>query len=225
MTHRMWSWIAYGRGRDTRLGHVWRDYSERLSTKLFRHSQLTLTMPRGHGFAERMEMGKKDKAMDIKIYTVGGTIDKVYFDNKSTFAVGEPKIGEILEEAGVTFSYSLDAILHKDSLDMTDADRELIYEKVAADSHRRIILTHGTDTMVETARKLQQIPGKIMVLTGAMQPARFKSSDAAFNIGCAVAAVQTLPPGAYIAMNGRIFDPDRTRKNRDQNRFEAVSED
>ncbi|MBI9086180.1 MAG: asparaginase [Desulfobacterales bacterium] len=160
--------------------------------------------------------------MDIKIYTVGGTIDKVYFDSKSTFEVGEPKIGEILEEAGVTFSYSLDAILHKDSLDMTDADRELIYEKIAADDHRRIILTHGTDTMIETAKKLREIPDKVMILTGAMQPARFKSSDAAFNIGCAVAAVQTLPPGSYIAMNGRIFDPAKARKNRDENRFEVI---
>ena len=160
--------------------------------------------------------------MDIKIYTVGGTIDKVYFDSKSTFEVGEPKIGEILEEAGVTFSYSLDAILHKDSLDMTDADRRLIYDTVIADPHRHIVLTHGTDTMVETAGVLRVIPDKVMVLTGAMQPARFKTSDAAFNIGCAVAAVQILPPGAYIAMNGRIFDPEKVRKNRDANRFETV---
>jgi L-asparaginase len=160
--------------------------------------------------------------MKIRIYTVGGTIDKVYFDSKSTFEVGEPKIGEILDEAGVTFAYSLDAILHKDSLDMTDADRQLIFDKVAADSHRLIVLTHGTDTMVETARKLVAIPDKVMVLTGAMQPARFKSSDAAFNIGCAVAAVQILSPGAYIAMNGRIFDPETSRKNRGMKRFEPI---
>jgi len=160
--------------------------------------------------------------MRIKIYTVGGTIDKVYFDRKSTFAVGEPKIRDILEEAGVTFAYALDAVLHKDSLDMTDADRQLIFDKVAGDPHRRIVITHGTDTMIETARKLNTLADKIMVLTGAMQPARFKTSDAAFNIGCAVAAVQLLPPGAYIAMNGRIFDPEKARKNREMDRFEAI---
>jgi len=162
--------------------------------------------------------------MKIKIYTVGGTIDKVYFDRKSTFEVGEPKIGEILTEANVCFSYALDAVLHKDSLDMTDADRQMIFERVAADPHRLILLTHGTDTMVQTARSLARITDKVMVLTGAMQPARFKASDAAFNIGCAVAAVQILPPGAYIAMNGCIFSPDNVRKNRALNRFEPITD-
>ena len=161
-----------------------------------------------------------DSDFSIRIYTVGGTIDKVYFDQKSTFAVGEPKIGEILTEANVTFEYSLDAILHKDSLDMTDTDRQMIFDQVSVDPNRFILLTHGTDTMILTAQKLQAVRGKVMVLTGAMQPARFKSSDAAFNIGCAVAAVQVLPPGAYIAMNGRIFSPDNVRKNVDLNRFE-----
>ena len=162
--------------------------------------------------------------MKIKIYTVGGTIDKVYFDRKSTFEVGEPKIGEILSEANVTFTYTLDSILHKDSLDMTDEDRQLIFERVKADTTRHILLTHGTDTMIQTAKKLQVVPDKVMVLTGAMQPARFKSSDAAFNIGCAIAAVQILPPGAYIAMNGRIFTPDNVRKNRKLNQFEVISQ-
>ena len=161
--------------------------------------------------------------MNIKIYTVGGTIDKVYFDRKSTFEVGEPKIGEILSDANVNFDYTLDAILHKDSLDMTDEDRRLIFNRIQSDSHRRILLTHGTDTMILTARKLSEIPEKVMVLTGAMQPARFTASDAAFNIGCAVAAVQLLPPGAYIAMNGSIFLPDKVRKNIKRNRFEAIT--
>jgi L-asparaginase len=161
--------------------------------------------------------------LKIKIYTVGGTIDKVYFDSKSTFEVGEPKIGEILTEANVTFEYRMDAVLHKDSLDMTDDDRQLIYDQIKADPHRHILLTHGTDTMIETARKLRAIPEKVIVITGAMQPARFKSSDAAFNIGCAVAAVQTLPPGTYIAMNGRIFTPENLVKNRDVNRFEKIT--
>ena len=160
--------------------------------------------------------------MKIKIYTVGGTIDKVYFDRKSTYEVGEPRIGEILKEANVNLEYEISSILHKDSLDMTDEDRQLIFDEIASDEHRHIVLTHGTDTMIQTAKKLKTIPDKIIVLTGAMEPARLKYSDAEFNIGCAVAAVQVLTPGVYIAMNGRIFDPDRIKKNLEQNWFEAL---
>jgi L-asparaginase len=166
---------------------------------------------------------KKGKhQMKIKIYTVGGTIDKVYFDRKSTYEVGEPKIGEILKEANVTLEYEISSILHKDSLDMTGKDRQLIFDKIVSDEHRHIILTHGTDTMIQTAKKLKPIPDKVIVLTGAMEPARFKYSDATFNIGCAVTAVQVLTPGVYIAMNGRIFDPDRIKKNLEQNWFEEL---
>ena len=160
--------------------------------------------------------------MKIKIYTVGGTIDKVYFDRKNTYEVGEPKIGEILKEANVNLEYEISSILHKDSLDMTDEDRQLIFDEIASDEHRHIVLTHGTDTMIQTAKKLKTIPDKVIVLTGAMEPARLKYSDAEFNIGCAVAAVQVLTPGVYIAMNGRIFDPDRIKKNLEQNWFEAL---
>jgi L-asparaginase len=160
--------------------------------------------------------------MKIKIFTVGGTIDKVYFDRKSTYEVGEPKIGEILQEANVNLAYEISSLLHKDSLDMTDEDRRVIFDGVASDEHRRIVLTHGTDTMIQTAKQLKTIPDKVMVLTGAMEPARFKYSDASFNIGCAIVAVQILDPGVYIAMNGRIFDPDSIRKNAEQNWFEEV---
>lgn len=160
--------------------------------------------------------------MKIKIYAVGGTIDKVYFDRKSEFEVGEPKVGEILKEANVNFKYEISSILNKDSLDMTDEDRKLVFDAVKSDGHRYIVLTHGTDTMIQTAKKLKTIPDKVIVLTGAMEPARFKSSDAAFNIGCAVAAVQTLQPGVYIAINGRIFDPDKVRKNLERNWFENI---
>lgn len=170
------------------------------------------------GDPKRKRMG----TMKIKIFTVGGTIDKVYFDRESTYEVGEPKIGEILAEAHVNLEYEIASLLHKDSLDMTDEDRRLICDRVASDDHGRIVLTHGTDTMIQTARQLKAIPDKVMVLTGSMEPARFKHSDAAFNIGCAVAAVQILDPGVYIAMNGRIFDPDRIRKNRERNWFEEV---
>jgi len=160
--------------------------------------------------------------MKIKIYTVGGTIDKIYFDRKSTYEVGEPKIGEILEEANVTLLYEISPILHKDSLDMTDEDRQMIFDMVSSEEYPRIILTHGTDTMIQTAEKLSSIPGKVIVLTGAMEPARFKYSDAAFNIGCAVAAVQLLNPGVYIAMNGRIFNSGSVKKNQEKNWFEEL---
>ncbi|GAG51643.1 unnamed protein product, partial [marine sediment metagenome] len=89
-----------------------------------------------------------------------------------------------------------------------------------SDEHEYIVVTHGTDTMIKTAKKLQAIADKVVVLTGAMQPAKFKSSDAEFNIGCAVVALQSLPPGIYIVMNGRIFKPERVRKNVQLNRFE-----
>jgi L-asparaginase len=160
--------------------------------------------------------------MNIKIYTVGGTIDKVYFDRKSAYEVGESNIGEILKEANVNLEYEISSILHKDSLDMTDEDRRLIFNTISSDAHRHIVVTHGTDTMIQTAKKLKAVVGKVIVLTGAMEPARFKHSDAVFNIGGAVAAVQVLKPGAYIAMNGRIFDPDHVKKNLERNRFEDL---
>ena len=158
--------------------------------------------------------------MKIKFYAVGGTIDKVYFDRTSEYQVGESMLVDILTEANVTLDYEYDSLIHKDSLDMTDDDRQMLFERIKSDKHHRIVVTHGTDTMIETAKELQGIENKTVVLTGAMQPAKFKSSDAEFNIGCAVAAVQTLPPGVYIAMNGRIFDPKKVRKNRELNRFE-----
>ncbi len=162
--------------------------------------------------------------MKIKIYTVGGTIDKVYFDRKSKFEVGEPKIGELLQESNVNFEYEISSVLRKDSLNMTDQDRQMIFDTIASDKHPYIVVTHGTDTIIQTAKKLNTIPGKVIVLTGAIVPARFKSSDASFNIGCAVAAVQILTPGVYIAMDGRIFDPNRVRKNPGKNWFETVEE-
>ena len=160
--------------------------------------------------------------MKIKIYTVGGTIDKIYFDKKSTYEVGEPRIGEILQEAHVNLGFEIASILHKDSLDMTDDDRQKVYDTIKADKNRYIVITHGTDTMIETALKLRTIPDKVMVLTGSMEPARFKSSDAAFNIGCAVTAVQISKPGVYIVMNGRIFEADKDRKNLNKNWFEPI---
>jgi L-asparaginase len=156
----------------------------------------------------------------IKIFSVGGTIDKVYFDKLSQYEVGFPSIRAILGSLPIAFDYEIESLLRKDSLDMIEADRELIRERVAAEPCREVIITHGTDTMVETGRSLSSIDGKCIVLTGAMEPADFKSSDAVFNVGVAVGAVWSLPNGVYIAMNGRIFDPFKCRKNRDLGIFE-----
>ncbi|HTI95162.1 MAG TPA: asparaginase domain-containing protein [Rudaea sp.] len=156
----------------------------------------------------------------LTIVATGGTIDKIYFDDKSAYQIGAPQIGEILKQLGVAFEFEVIALMRKDSLHMDDADRDLIRRTIAAQPHRHVLVTHGTDTMVETARALAGIAGKTIVLTGALNPARFQGSDAVFNIGCAVGAIQALPDGVYIAMNGRVWDPQRVRKNRDANRFE-----
>ena len=161
--------------------------------------------------------------MKIKIFSVGGTIDKVYFDQLSEYQVGFPSVREILDGLPIAFEYDVESLLRKDSLDMNDADRERVLAHLAADPHDRIIVTHGTDTMIDTAQKLSAITDKCIVLTGAMEPARFKSSDAVFNIGVAVGAVSALPNGVYIAMNGRIFDPFHCRKNREKRMFEEIA--
>ena len=158
------------------------------------------------------------------IVTTGGTIDKIYFDDKSDFQIGEPQIGRILDELGVAFRYSVIPILRKDSLHITDDDRELVRATIAAQDARHVLVTHGTDSMVATAKVLASIPGKTIVLTGALNPARFRGSDAEFNIGTAVGAVQSLAPGVYIAMNGQHFRWDRVRKNRERGMFEEIDD-
>jgi L-asparaginase len=159
--------------------------------------------------------------MQIKILTAGGTIDKIYFDANSEFKVGEPQIGDLLREANVGFDYSIESLMRKDSLEMTDSDRTHIRQAVEQCSAQRILITHGTDTMVETSRALGGVAGKVVVLTGSMQPARLRVSDAIFNIGFAIAALQQLDHGVYIAINGQIFDPQQVHKNWDQQRFEV----
>ena len=156
------------------------------------------------------------------VITTGGTIDKIYFDDKSDYQIGEPQIGSILRELGVAFEFSVIPIIRKDSLHITADDRELIRAAIAAQPAKHVLVTHGTDTMVETAKVLASLIDKTIVLTGALSPARFRGSDAEFNIGCAVGAVQSLPPGVYIAMNGRVWDPRKVRKNVAANRFEAI---
>lgn len=158
--------------------------------------------------------------MPIKIFTTGGTIDKTYFDQKSEYQVGEPQAPGVLERANVVVEYELVPIMQKDSLDLTDADREKICRAVAEAEESRMIITHGTDTMIKTAQLLSTIPGKTIVLTGSMYPAQYRDSDAVFNLGCALVAAQVMDPGVYIAMNGRLFDPSHAIKNVEMNRFE-----
>ena len=158
----------------------------------------------------------------LLIVTTGGTIDKVYFDDKSDYQVGEPQIGRILEELGVAFRFHVIPILRKDSLHITQEDRELIRATIAAQPAKHVLVTHGTDTMVETAQVLESLTDRTIVLTGALSPARFRGSDAEFNVGTAVGAVQSLPPGVYIAMNGRVWDIHRVKKNVAANKFEAI---
>ncbi len=160
----------------------------------------------------------------ILILTTGGTIDKIYFDAKSAYEVGPPNIGDILAELNLSISYRVVSILRKDSLDLTDQDRRLIHDQVLASTENRILITHGTDTMVKTAEKLKDIEAKTIVLTGALEPALFKTSDALFNIGCGLAAVQSLERGVYVVMSGRVFSWDNVRKNLETNRFEPITE-
>lgn len=156
----------------------------------------------------------------LLIITTGGTIDKIYFDDKSDYQVGEPQISQILHAMHVAFDFEVAALMRKDSLHITDTDRQLIRTTVVASDAPQVLITHGTDSMVDTARELIGLDGKTIVLTGALNPARFRDSDAIFNIGCAVGAVQCLPPGVYIVMNGRVWNPEHVRKNRQENRFE-----
>jgi L-asparaginase len=158
--------------------------------------------------------------MDLQIFTTGGTFDKVYYDALSDFQIGEPMAPVLLREAGVTFDYSVDSLLKKDSLDMDDTDRALIRERVLACPARRVLIIHGTDTMTRTAEVLRDIPGKVIVFTGAMQPARMRQSDASFNLGLAIGALQCLADGIYIAMSGRVFEAGSVKKNREEGRFE-----
>jgi L-asparaginase len=161
--------------------------------------------------------------MHITIFTTGGTIDKVYFDAKSNYEVGEPLIGEILQEANVNFDFDVHTLFQKDSLDLTDADRFVIVQNVRECADQHIVITHGTDTMVDTAQAIEEAEtGKTVVLVGALNPARFRGSDAIFNIGFAMAAVQALDPGVYVAMNGQVFRPGSVRKNRAANQFETL---
>ena len=160
--------------------------------------------------------------MFIRFLTTGGTIDKIYFDQTSQFEVGDSQVKHILTEGLANIDYDVVSLFRKDSLDLTDDDRQELKEFIENDDAERYVISHGTDTMVETAEALAAIPRKTIVLTGALSPARFKTTDAIFNVGMAVAAVQTVNPGVYLAISGQIFEAGNVRKNRDANCFEEI---
>ncbi|MDE2596748.1 MAG: asparaginase [Sphingomonadales bacterium] len=160
----------------------------------------------------------------ILILTTGGTIDKAYFDALSEFQIVDSAVATLLRVARVAAPFRVVEAMRKDSLDLTDADRAAIARMVADAPESRIVVTHGTDTMTDTARVLAAIAGKTMVLTGALAPARFAESDAAFNLGMAIAAAQVAAPGVYIAMSGQVFDGLKVRKDREAGRFVALDD-
>lgn len=156
--------------------------------------------------------------MKIKILTAGGTIDKVYSEDRGTlnFSFGKQAIKEISEnKVNLNFDYDIERIISKDSLEMEDVDRELLKKACEEAAEEKILITHGTDTMIDTAKVLSDISNKAIVLTGASQPYRFRESDAEFNIGVAIGALNSLDDGVYIAMNGRVYKWDECQKEAD----------
>ena len=142
---------------------------------------------------------------EILVVTTGGTIDKVYVDQKSDYQVGQTIIGSLLNEAQVTHLYRIMEVLQKDSVDLNDADRQPIHSAIVGDLSALIIVTHGTDTMTDTAQYLTDIEGKTIIMARSLAPARFAMTDAMFNVGMAVAAVRAMYHGVYIAINSTVF--------------------
>lgn len=161
--------------------------------------------------------------MSISLLITGGTIDKHYNPLNGELIFVDSHIPALLAQGRCELDLTIETVLAKDSLEMDDADRQLVLAACQASDASRIIITHGTDTMVETAEVLQAgLRGKTVVLVGAMVPFAFKQSDALFNVGCAIGAVQCLDEGVFIAMNGQIFPWDKVVKNRAEGRFQAV---
>lgn len=158
----------------------------------------------------------------ILVLTTGGTIDKAYFDALSEYQIVESGIPELLAQARVALPVRVMELMRKDSLDLTDADRALIAAAVREAPEARVVITHGTDTMTDTAKALAGIPGKTVVLTGALSPARFAETDAPFNLGMAFATAQVAAPGVWIAMSGQVFDGLAVRKDRAAGKFVAL---
>lgn len=158
----------------------------------------------------------------ILVLTTGGTIDKAYFDALSEYQIVESGIPALIAEARVALPFRVMELMRKDSLELTDADRALIAVAVREAPERHVVITHGTDTMTETAKALSNIEGKTIVLTGALSPARFAETDAHFNLGMAFATAQVAAPGVWIAMSGQVFDGLKVRKDRAAGKFVSV---
>lgn len=159
--------------------------------------------------------------MAIKLLITGGTIDKHYDKLSGRLIFTQSHVEKMLSQSRTTLELSLETIMLKDSLDMDDKDRQKILQHCIDFEGSQIIITHGTDTMVATSQVLARgINNKTIVLLGAMIPYQFKNSDALFNLGCAITAVQTLKHGVYITMNGKIFDHDKVIKNKAAGAFE-----
>ena len=157
--------------------------------------------------------------LPILVVTTGGTIDKQYFDALSEYQIAESVIEKLLKAARVTHPFRVIELMRKDSLELTGEDRALIRAAIAAAPETRVVVTHGTDTMTDTAKALADIGDKTVVLVGALAPARFAESDAAFNLGMAFACCQAAAPGVWITMNGSVFDGLKVRKDRAAGRF------
>jgi len=160
--------------------------------------------------------------VSVLILTTGGPIDKLYFDALSEYQIGDSVVDRLLKTARVALPFRVQELLRKDSLELTDDDRAAIAQAVADAPERRIVITHGTDTMTDTAKVLAGRTDKTIVLVGALAPARFAESDASFNLGMAFATAQVAAPGVWIAMNGTIFDGTKVRKDRAINSFVAA---
>lgn len=164
--------------------------------------------------------------MKIKIFITGGTFDKEYNEIKGELFFKDTHLPEMLNMGRCRVLVEIRTLMMIDSLDMKDDDRKIILENCKNTKEERILITHGTDTMIETAKLLaKDIQNKTIVLTGAMIPYKFGSSDGLFNLGSALAFVQTLPKGVYIAMNGKYFHWDKVRKNKDLGEFEDIEPD
>jgi L-asparaginase len=162
-------------------------------------------------------------AATVRIFVTGGTFDKEYNELTGTLAFKDTHLHEMLSLGRCRLDVSIRTLMMIDSLEMTDADRTLIVENCLQSEEDRIVITHGTDTMTETAAAVARaVSDKTVVLTGAMIPYAFGSSDGLFNLGSALSFVQVLPPGVYIAMNGKCFPWDRVRKNRERGEFEEI---
>ena len=159
----------------------------------------------------------------IRIFVTGGTFDKTYDEIRGVLSFEDTHLSEMLRLGRSQVDVTVRTLMMVDSLEMTDADRELIVRSCDQSPEERIVITHGTDTMVETARALAAgVHRKTIVITGAMIPYAFGSSDGLFNLGSALSFAQVLPPGVYIAMNGQHFVWDKVRKNRESGVFEPL---